>query len=268
MLTCLQLKKHFGGVKAVDNCSFEIKENTITALIGPNGAGKSTVFNLISGIIKADSGKIIFQNKNITNLSPEKISNLGISRLFQQTKLFNNLTVKDNLLLAIDNNDTKFWSSFVKTSEDKKNFICRNTPRRVLIKNKQIKEILELVGMPRNSEGSASGGNNFQDKLTRDLSYGQKRLVELARTILNPHNFLMLDEPVAGVNPKLRQKIIKILLKLKKDGETILLIEHNMNFTLKIADWVIVMDEGKVIAEDKPEDIRNNKKVLEAYLGE
>ncbi|MBU4360578.1 ABC transporter ATP-binding protein [Patescibacteria group bacterium] len=245
MLKIANLKKHFGGIKAVDDCSFEIKENTITALIGPNGAGKSTVFNLISGLLKVDSGTIKFKNKKINNLSPEKVSNLGISRLFQQTKLFNNLTVKDNLLLAIDNNDTKFWSSFVKTSDDKKKF-------------NQIKEILELVGM------SGSGGEN---KLARDLSYGQKRLVELARTILNPHNFLMLDEPVAGVNPKLRQKIADILVKLKKQGETILLIEHDMNFTLKISDWVIVMDEGKVIAEAKPEEIRNNPKVLEAYLG-
>jgi ABC-type branched-subunit amino acid transport system ATPase component len=245
MLKISNLKKYFGGVKAVDNCSFKVKKNTITALIGPNGAGKSTVFNLISGVIKSDSGKIIFNNKNIINKSPEKISNIGISRLFQQTKLFNNLTVKDNLLLAIDNEDTKFWSSFIssnKISEDKE---------------KEIKEILELVGMEK-----------FINKLTRDLSYGQKRLIELARTILNPHTFLMLDEPVAGVNPKLRQKIIKILLKLKKQGETILLIEHDMNFTLKVSDWVVVMDEGKVIAEDKPSKIKNNPKVLEAYLGE
>ena len=134
MLTCLQLKKHFGGVKAVNGCSFEVQENTITALIGPNGAGKSTVFNLISGVVKADSGKIFFQNQEsriknqgkrfieIQNLSPEKISNLGISRLFQQSKLFNNLSVKDNLLLALNNDDTKFWRNFFsinKISADK-----------------------------------------------------------------------------------------------------------------------------------------------------
>jgi ABC-type branched-subunit amino acid transport system ATPase component len=245
MLKTQNLKKHFGGVKAVDGCSFEIEKNTITALIGPNGAGKSTVFNLVSGLLKADAGKMIFNNKQVNNLSLEKISNLGISRLFQQTKLFNNLTVKDNLLLAIDNSDTKFWKSFVssnKTSTDKE---------------KKIKNILDLVGMEK-----------FENKLARDLSYGQKRLVELARTILNPHHFLMLDEPVAGVNPKLRQKIIKILLKLKNNGETILLIEHDMNFTLKVSDWVVVMDEGKVIAEDKPSKIKNNPKVLEAYLGD
>jgi len=256
MLKINNLKKHFGRVKAVDGCDFAIKENLITALIGPNGAGKSTVFNLISGLLKADGGKIYFKTQNpinktqekfidITNLSPEKISNLGVSRLFQQARLFNNLIVRDNLLLAIDNNDTKFWRSFFGSNKIQVN------------KEKEIEKILELVGMEKT-------GN----QLARDLSYGQKRLVEIGRAILNPHTFLMLDEPVAGVNPKLRQKISKILLALKKQGETILLIEHDMNFTFGLADRVIVMDEGKVIAQGKPAEIKNNPKVLEAYLGE
>jgi ABC-type branched-subunit amino acid transport system ATPase component len=107
----------------------------------------------------------------------------------------------------------------------------------------------------------------YENEVTRNLSYGQKRLVELVRTILNPHSLLMLDEPVAGVNPKIRSEIAEILLKLKEQGETILLIEHDMTFVLKIADEIIVMDEGKVIAEGKPEEIKNNPKVLEAYLG-
>lgn len=256
MLTCLKLKKYFGGVKAVDDCNFEVKKNTITALIGPNGAGKTTVFNIISGILKPDSGQIIFDDKDIANKSIEDISNLGISRLFQQTRLFNNLTVKENLLLAMDNEDTKFWSAFVKTSADKKNKF-----------EGKIKEMLELVGL-----------EEFKNKLSRDLSYGQKRLVELVRTILNPHILLMLDEPVAGVNPKLRNVIAEVLLKLKQQpasakasagkGETILLIEHDMNFAFGVSDEVIVMDEGRVIAEGKPAQIKNNPKVLEAYLGE
>lgn len=246
MLKVENLRKHFGGVRAVDGCDFEVKEKTITALIGPNGAGKSTVFNLASGIMKVDSGKVIFDDKDITNLRPEKISNLGISRLFQQSKLFNNLTVKENLLLALDNEDTRFWSAFVKTSADKKKRF-----------EKQIKEMLSLIGLEK-----------FENTITRDLSYGQKRLIELVRTILNPHKFLMLDEPVAGVTPRLREEISKVLLKLKEKGETILLIEHDMNFTLNIADQVIVMEKGRVIAEGKPEEIKNNPKVLEAYLGE
>ena len=245
MLKIQNLKKHFGGVKAVDSCSFKVEEKTITALIGPNGAGKSTVFNLISGILKAGSGQIMFKDSEITNLAPEKISNLGISRLFQQSRLFNNLTVKENLLLALDNEDTKFWQNLLKKKRRRKE------------KREKIKKMLELVRMEK-----------FKNKLARNLSYGQKRLIELLRTILNPHTFLILDEPVAGVNPKLRQLIAKVLLKLKEQGETILLIEHDMNFTLDVADRVIVMDEGRVIAEERPNEIKNNPKVLEAYLGE
>jgi branched-chain amino acid transport system ATP-binding protein/neutral amino acid transport system ATP-binding protein len=245
MLKCLELRKYFGGVRAVDDCSFEVKKGTITALIGPNGAGKTTIFNIISGIIKPDSGKIFFNGKDITNLNPEQISNSGISRLFQQSKLFNNLTVRENLLLAFDNEDTKFW----------KNLLGKN--RITKEKEEKIKEILKMVKM-----------EEFENNLARNLSYGQKRLLELARTILNPHILLMLDEPVSGVNPALRNEIADILKKLKENGETIFLIEHDMNFTLKISDEVIVMDEGKVIAEGRPEEIKNNPKVLEAYLGE
>ena len=245
MLQIRNLSKNFGGVKAVDNCTFEIKKGKITALIGPNGSGKTTTFNLISGIMNADSGRILFDGKDLTNKSPENISNSGISRMFQQSRLFNNLTVRENLLLAIDNEDTKFWKNLLgknKITQEKEN---------------QVKKMLKLVRM-----------ENFEHKATRNLSYGQKRLIEIARTILNPHTLLMLDEPVAGVTPVLRQEIAKILLKLKKQGETILLIEHDMNFTLGIADEVIVMDEGKVIAKGNPKEIKNNKRVLEAYLGE
>jgi branched-chain amino acid transport system ATP-binding protein/neutral amino acid transport system ATP-binding protein len=245
MLKIKNLKKYFGGVRAVDDCSFEVKKGTITALIGPNGSGKTTVFNLISGILKADSGKIIFQDKEITNLPPEVISNLGISRMFQQSRLFKNLTVKENLLLAFDNEDTKFWKNLLNLNKITKE------------KEEKIKEMLKLIEMEK-----------YENEITRNLSYGQKRLVELIRTILNPHSLLMLDEPVAGVNPKIRSEIAKILLKLKEQGETILLIEHDMNFVLGIADEVIVMNEGKIIAEGKPEEIKNNPKVLEAYLGE
>jgi ABC-type branched-subunit amino acid transport system ATPase component len=244
MLRVVNLRKHFGGIKAVDNCSFEIQKGKITALIGPNGSGKTTVFNLVCGILKPNSGRIIFDNKNITGLSPDKISNLGSSRLFQQARLFNNLAVRENLILALDNEDTKFWKNLIGnkiTSE----------------KEKKVKEALKLVEMER-----------FENKTAGDLSYGQKRLIEVLRAMLNPHKLLMLDEPVAGVTPKLRTEIARLLIRLRKQGETVFLIEHDMHFTLNIADRIIVMDEGKVIAQGSPKEIKNNKKVLEAYLGD
>ena len=246
ILQIKNLKKYFGGIKAVDGCDFEIKKGKITALIGPNGAGKSTVFNLISGILNPDSGKIIFDGKNISKTKPEVISKLGISRLFQQTRLFNNLTVKENLLLAMSYEDTKLLSAFTKISEDKKKRF-----------EKQIREMLKLIGM----EG-------LENEIARELSYGQKRLVELIRAILNPHKLLMLDEPVAGVNPKLRKTIKELLLRLKEQGETILLIEHDMNFAFSVSDEVIVMHQGKILAKGTPTQIKNNPRVLEAYLGE
>jgi branched-chain amino acid transport system ATP-binding protein/neutral amino acid transport system ATP-binding protein len=239
------VSKSFGGVKAVDDCSFEIKENMITALIGPNGSGKSTIFNLVSGLLKLDSGKIIFNNVDITNKSPEFISNLGISRAFQQSHLFDNLTLEENLLLAFDNEDTKFFKNLLginKITEDKK---------------EKIHHYLKMINLERHLH-----------HLAREFSYGQRKLIELVRAIINPHKLLMLDEPVAGVTPQLRNKITDILLELKERGETVLLIEHDMYFTFNVADRIIVLDKGKPIAEGTPDEIKDNPKVLEAYLGE
>lgn len=244
MLKVENLTKHFGGVKAVNDCSFEIEKGKITALIGPNGSGKTTIFNLISGIIKSDNGKIFIANNNTANLSVDQISNLGVSRVFQRSRLFKNLTVRENLLLAIDNEDTKLW----------KNIFGFNGVTKA--KEEKIKEILEDFSI-----------SEIKNIVASELSFGQKRLVELARTILNPHKLLMLDEPVAGVNPKIRSSIASLLIKLKNNGETILLIEHDMIFTLGLADVIIVLDAGKVIATGKPNEIKSNKLVLDAYLG-
>jgi len=179
-------------------------------LIGPNGSGKTTVFNLISGVLKEDFGKIIFNGMDITHFSPEQVSNAGISRMFQHCTLFDNLTIKENLLLALDNEDTKFWKNLVGFNKITKE------------REEKIKEMLKLVRMER-----------FENKLVRELSYGQKRLIELIRTFLNPHKLLMLDEPVAGVIPLLRKEIAKLLFKSKDCGDTIILIEHNMVFALE-----------------------------------
>ena len=226
MLSLKNVSKSFGGVKAVDRCTFEVKDNTITSLIGPNGAGKTTVFNIISGITMPDSGSVKLINKNITSLPAYKIAQSGISRTFQITKIFKNMSIKDNLLIA------------KKTSEE------------------EMKKILQSIYLHKPLGTIAS-----------ELSYGQQRLLELARSLLMPHVLLMLDEPTAGVNPKIRHELKSILKNLKKEGKTVLLIEHDMEFVMDISDTVIVLNEGKVLKIGKPKEISEDKRVLEAYLG-
>jgi len=245
MLKIKNLKKHFGGVKAVDDASFEIKDNHITGLIGPNGAGKSTIFNIISGFEKADSGNVYFGKKDITSLSPEKIAQEGISRVFQKSRLFDNLTVFENLQVAIDEENTKFFKTLFSKNEIPKKY------------KERIEEILKLFEI-----------EHIKNHKCSYLSFGQKRLVEFGRAVIRSHRLLILDEPVAGVSPQLRNKIMDILKKLKKNGETILLIEHDMIFTFNICDKIFVLEKGKIIASGTPTQIKNNKKVLEAYLGD
>lgn len=226
MLSLTNVSKSFGGVKAVDRCSFEVKKNTITSLIGPNGAGKTTVFNIVSGLTKPDAGKIKLLGKNITNMQAYKIAQAGISRTFQITKVFRNMAIKDNMLIA------------KKTDEE------------------EMKKMLESVYL-----------HKPLDTIASELSYGQQRLLEIARALLKPHSLLMLDEPTAGVNPKIRQELKSVLRNLRKEGKTILLIEHDMDFVMGISDTVIVLNEGKVLKIGKPKEIVKDKRVLEAYLG-
>ena len=226
MLSLKNISKSFGGVKAVNRCTFEVKENTITSLIGPNGAGKTTVFNIISGLTNPESGTIRLLENNIAGMPAHKVAQAGISRTFQLTKVFRNLSIRDNLAIA-------------KTTDES-----------------EMKKILESVYLSKPL-----------DTLARELSYGQQKLLEIARALLMPHSLLMLDEPTAGVNPNIRQELKKILRKLRDKGKTVLLIEHDMEFVMDISNNVIVMAEGKVLKSGKPKEIMNDKKVLEAYLG-
>ena len=226
ILQTKNITKRFGGLVAVNNCSIGIEQGKITSLIGPNGAGKTTLFNIISGMMKPDSGRVILKKEDITALPVHQRARKGISRTFQMTRNFNNMTIRDNLTLSED-------------FEDKK-----------------LRDVLKRIGVEKPLDTKAG-----------DLSYGQQKLLELARALLYPHQLLLLDEPAAGVNPKIRQELKKLLKELKKAGATVLVIEHDMDFVMDISDHVICLAEGKILAEGKPKEIRNNPRVLEAYLG-
>ncbi|MBI5393482.1 ABC transporter ATP-binding protein [Candidatus Woesearchaeota archaeon] len=243
LITIKNLKKSFGGINALDNCSLEIKKNKITAIIGPNGSGKSTLFHAISHLISADSGEIYLDENEISPNMPDYwIASLGIARTFQDARLFRNLTIQDHLEIALSQNDDSLLKSLFGKKE---NF------------DEKIKEILHLVGL-----------NKPLNTLATDLSYGQRKLLDLAAAIAKPHSIMLLDEPVAGVNPVLRNEIKHILKELHKKGETIVIIEHDMNFIMDLVDYIYVFDYGAVIAEGIPKEIQDNKKVLEAYLGD
>jgi ABC-type branched-subunit amino acid transport system ATPase component len=247
MLKVQNLNKKFEGIKAVQDCSFDVEANSITALIGPNGAGKTTIFNLITGFIRPDSGKIIFKNNSIVGMDSYKITNSGIIRTFQLIRLFPKLTVMENLLLAEHQLGESLINIFLKPKQSR---------QEELKKRKRCLAFLRLVGLEEKAKA-----------LAENLSYGQQKLVEIARVLATESDLILLDEPVAGVNPTMRTQIKNILKKLKERGKTILLIEHDMTFVMDVCDKVIVLDHGREIAIGSPKQIVKNKKVLEAYLG-
>lgn len=237
-----QISKHFGGIKALDDCSFTVEKGKIAAVIGPNGSGKSTLFNVISRIEREDQGSIILSNKNITHKKDFQVARSDISRTFQEVRLFRNLTIQEHLEIALDAENEELLKSLFKK---KKNY------------TQKIRGILELVHLQKPLES-----------YVLELSYGQRKLLDLAMAIAKPHTILLLDEPVAGVNPQLRQEIKKILKKLNEQRETIFLIEHDMNFVMGLVDYIFVLDNGKIIAQGRPGEIQQNPLVLSAYLGE
>lgn len=248
MLEVANLEKRFGGVRAVHDCDFTVEEGSITALIGPNGAGKTTVFNLITGLIRPDKGSIVFRGEPLIDLEPHEIFAQGIARTFQMLRIFPKLTALENLMLAHHGAaegifDRLFRPRLVGDEE-------RSRTKRAL-------EYLELVGLTE-KKGFRAG----------DLSYGQQKLLDIARCLATEADLILLDEPVAGVNPVLREKIKKLLEKLKGQGRTILLIEHDMHFVMGMSDKVVVLDHGEEIAIGTPDKIKNDARVIKAYLGE
>ena len=240
MLKINEATKSFAGIVAVDKCSFEIKQGTISALIGPNGAGKTTLFNCISHIFHIDSGQIFYNNHRLDLMPTHKIARLGIGRSFQITRTLDQLSVTENLVLHTAGGIGSHLFHQDITTENRIK-AC---------------EVMEFLGI-----------STLADVDMGELSFGQKKLLDLGAVLMADPDLILLDEPAAGVNLRLLEDIINKLVTLKNQGKTILLIEHNMDLVMGISDEVIVMSAGNVIAQGKPSEIQKNTEVLEAYLG-
>ena len=248
LISVNNLKKSFGGLKAVDVDELHFEEGELTSIIGPNGAGKTTFFDLISGFQNADSGEIFLKEKNISNAQPYKISRMGMVRTFQLTKVFDRMTVMENLLFSGSNvSNDSFLKSIIKSSSQKS---YENN-----LKQKAT-EIMDDLNI-----------SHMSNSYARELSGGQKKLLELARSIINQPEILLLDEPLAGVNPKLAEDILTLIKKLSDSGITILMVEHNIEAVMKISNRIVVLAEGSLIADGNPNQIREDKNVIEAYIG-
>ena len=247
-LEVTDLKKSFGGIKAVDIQSLKLSKDQLTSIIGPNGAGKTTFFDLISGFQDSESGKVYLNDKNITKSQPYTIARLGMIRTFQLTKVFDRMTVLENMMFSASkvNNDS-FLKSLIKSQSQK-------------INEKNIKDKSFEIMKELNIE-------HLADSYARELSGGQKKLLELGRSIINDPKILLLDEPLAGVNPKLAEEILEIILNLSEKGISILMVEHNIEAVMKISERVVVLAEGKIIADNTPENVRTDENVINAYLG-
>lgn len=244
LLRIHNIVKKFGGVTAVNHCSFEVEQGSITGLIGPNGAGKTTVFELVTGFLKTDSGEIYYGSHRLDGLAPYRRSRLGIGRTFQLIRIFPELTALENIMIALRKDDQGLVALFKSTKKSERFYRDRAT------------ELLTMVNLHDKAGHKAS-----------DLSYGQQKLLEIARATATGATLLLLDEPAAGVNRTMLHTIVSLIKKLNTTGVTFLIIEHDMGFIMDLCDRVIVMDYGKEIANGPPHEIQKNPAVLEAYLG-
>ena len=247
ILTADNIRREFGGIVAVDVDHFEVQKGSITALIGPNGAGKTTFFNLLTGFDQPNSGQWNFNGKEMNGVASHRTAALGMVRTFQLTKSLTKLSVIENMRLgATDQKGEKWWNGlFAAVWKGQEAEITRRAD-----------ELLTRFKM-----------DHMRDEYAGSLSGGQRKLLEMARALMTNPTLVMLDEPMAGVNPALKQSLNQHIRGLRDDGMTVLFVEHDMDMVHDISDWVIVMAEGRIIAEGTPDDISSNTAVIDAYLG-
>jgi ABC-type branched-subunit amino acid transport system ATPase component len=242
LLEVREVSKSFGGLQALSRCSLEVTDGSIAGLIGPNGSGKTTLFNVITGYVRPDQGEVSLNGTSITGARPDEVFSLGLGRTFQLTRIFARLTVLENMLVATQRSEG--WLRSVVRA-------AASTAER-----RRAYELLDFVGLTRLAEAKAG-----------TLSYGQRKLLELAYVLVAGPKVILLDEPAGGVNPTLINEIRERILALNREGTTFLIVEHNMEFVMRLCDRVTVMHQGAAIVTGTPDIVRSDPRVLDAYLG-